>query len=151
MLEKEDHSMDQLEAIHQREHEDARYSLIPEQVQDKDFSIKKEKTCANIGTMPIIVSVPQCCSNGKMGVLQGHGSHTPLQDESETPMMDVVKRGCRPDTNTETRGTCDCAGASVHNSKRTPMQIRRHQHRNYNRNRQLSMLIVNIETDAQTE
>ena len=43
MLEKEDHSMDQLEAIHQREHKDARYFLIPEQVQDKDFNIKKER------------------------------------------------------------------------------------------------------------
>ena len=31
------------------------------------------------------------------------------------------------------------------------LQIRRHQQRNRNRNRQLSMLIVNIETDAQTE
>ena len=57
MLEKEDHSMDQVEAIHQREHNDARYFSIPEQVQDKDFSIKKEQNCANIGRMPIIASV----------------------------------------------------------------------------------------------
>ena len=27
-----------------------------------------------------------------MGVLQGHGSHTPLQDEGEMPVMDLVKR-----------------------------------------------------------
>ena len=92
MLEKEDHSMDQLEALHQREHKDARYFWTPEQVQDKDFSIKKEKNCANIGRMPIIASVLLCCSNSKMGVLQGHGSHTPLQDEVETPMMDLVKK-----------------------------------------------------------
>ena len=79
----------------------------------------------------------------------GHGSRTPLQDEGETPVMDLVEGCCRPDTKTETRGTCVCAEATIHNSKRTPMQIRRHLH--MNRNRQLSMLIVNIETDAQTE
>ena len=56
MLEKDDHSMDQMEAIHQREHKDARYFSIPEQVQDKDFS-NKEKNCGNIGNMPIIASV----------------------------------------------------------------------------------------------
>ena len=48
MLEKEDHSMDQLEATHQREHKVALYFWMPEQVQDKEFSIKKEKNCANL-------------------------------------------------------------------------------------------------------
>ena len=55
--ETENHSMDQLEAIQQREHKDSRYFWIPEQVQDHDFSIKKEKNCANIGRIPIIASV----------------------------------------------------------------------------------------------
>ena len=82
MLEKtENHSMDQLEAIHQRKHKDARYNRIPEQVQDEDVSIKKEKDYENIGKRPIIASVLQCFSNCKIGVLQGHGSHPPLQDE----------------------------------------------------------------------
>ena len=48
MLEKQNHSMDQLEAIHQREHKDALYFWIPEQVQDEDFSVKKEKNCAQM-------------------------------------------------------------------------------------------------------
>ena len=48
MLEKQNHPMAQLEAIQQREHKDARYFWIPEQVQDEDFSIKKEMSCAQI-------------------------------------------------------------------------------------------------------
>ena len=68
--ETENHSMDQLEATHQREHKDARYFWTPEQVQDEDFSIKKDKNCANIGKMPIIASVLQCCSNRKTGIPQ---------------------------------------------------------------------------------
>ena len=79
--ETENHSMDQLEAIHQREHKDARYFRIPEQVQDEDVSVEKEKDCANIGKRPIIASVLQCYSNCQIGAPQGHGSHTPLQDE----------------------------------------------------------------------
>ena len=56
--ETENHSVDQLEAIHQREHKDALYFFwIPEQVQDEDFSIEKEMDCANIGKRPIIASV----------------------------------------------------------------------------------------------
>ena len=79
--ETENPSMDQLEAIHHRDPKDARYFRIPEQVQYEDFSIKKEKNCAAIGKMPIIASVLQCYSNCIFGVLQGHGSHTPQQDE----------------------------------------------------------------------
>ena len=52
--ETENYSTDQLEARHQREHKDVRYFWIPEQVQDEDFSTKKEKNCANTGKMPII-------------------------------------------------------------------------------------------------
>ena len=57
--ETENHSMDQLEAIHQREHKDARYFRIPEQVQDEDVSITKEKDCTNIGKGQ---SLLQCCN-----------------------------------------------------------------------------------------
>ena len=39
---------DRLEAIHRREHKDIRYFGIQEQVRDEDFSIKKEKNCANV-------------------------------------------------------------------------------------------------------
>ena len=48
-----------------------------------------------------------------------HGSHTPLQDEGDDPMMDLV----------------------------TGLQTRRHDHRN----RELSALIVDNETDVQAE
>ena len=48
-----------------------------------------------------------------------HGSHTPLQDDGDEPMMDLV----------------------------TGLQTRRREHRN----RQLSALFVNIETDVQAE
>ena len=78
------------------EHRDVRYFWIQEQVRDEDFSIKKEKNCANVGTKPIFASVLQCCSNCKMGVLEDHGSHTPLQDEGEEPRMDLVN-GFSPD------------------------------------------------------
>ena len=63
MLEKEDHSMDQLEAIHQREHKDARYFWIPEQVQDKDFSIKKENNlggCKSLLQYFNVVQMARC-------------------------------------------------------------------------------------------
>ena len=52
-------------------------------------------------------------------------SHAPLQDDGDEPMMDLVK-GCSPVVDTETR---------------------RHGHRN----RHLSALSVNIETDVQAE
>ena len=74
---------DRLEAEQQREHKDMRDFWIQEQVQDEDFSIKKEKNCANVGKKPIVASVLQCCSNCKIGILQDHGSHTPLQDEGD--------------------------------------------------------------------
>ena len=78
---------------------------------------KKELNCSNIGRMPIITSVLLCCSNGKMCVLQ-MGSHTPLQDEGETLMVDLVKGSVYPiriqrpevrDTSTETEtDSCQC-------------------------------------------
>ena len=88
--EKENSSKDILEARNQREHKDVRCFWIPEQVQDEDFSIKKEKNCANCGKMPIIAPVLQCCSNCKIGILQDHGSHTPRQDERSSPVMVLV-------------------------------------------------------------
>ena len=63
-----------------------------------------------------------------------HGSHTPLQDMKVTkPITDLVK-GCRPDVDTEPRG-----------NKSTRRRKEEH------RNRQLSALIVNLETDVQAE
>ena len=67
--ESENHSMDQLEAIHRREHKDARYFRRPEQVQDEGVCIKKEKDCTNIGKRPIIASALQCYSNCEIGIL----------------------------------------------------------------------------------
>ena len=43
---------------------------IQEQVRDEDFSVKKGKHCANVVTKPIVASVLQCCSNGKIGILR---------------------------------------------------------------------------------
>ena len=132
--ETETSSTDLLEARHQREHKDVRYFSIPDQVQDEDFSIKKEKNCANIGKTPIIALVLQCCSNCKIGSLQDHGSHTPLQDEGSSLVMDLA-------TGFQTR--CELMMDVA-----PRLQTRRH-HRH--RNKQLSVLIVNVETDAQTE
>ena len=53
------HSTDLLEVGHQREHRDERYFWIQEQVQDEDFSVRKEKNCANVGKKPIVASVLQ--------------------------------------------------------------------------------------------
>ena len=50
---------DRLEAGQQREHKAMRYFWTQEQVRDEDFSIKKEKNCANVGTKPIFASVLQ--------------------------------------------------------------------------------------------
>ena len=47
--ETENSSTDLLVAIDQREYRDERHFWIPEQVQEEDFNIKKEKNCANIG------------------------------------------------------------------------------------------------------
>ena len=42
---------------------------------------ERKELRANVGKRPIIASVLQCYSKYKIGVVQGHGSHTPLQDE----------------------------------------------------------------------
>ena len=79
-----------MEAEQQKEHKDMRDFWIQERVQDGGLSIKEEKNCANVGKKPIVASVLQCCSNCKIGILQDHGSHTPLQDEGEEPMMGLA-------------------------------------------------------------
>ena len=81
---------DRLEAGQQREHKDMRDFWIQEQVRTEDFSITKEKNCANVVTKPIVASILQCSSNCKIGILQDHGSHTPLQDDGDKPMMYLV-------------------------------------------------------------
>ena len=102
IVETENFLTDRLKARHQREHKDVRYSWIQEQVRDEDFSIKKGKNYANVGTKPIFASVLQCCSKCKIGILQDCGSHTPLQDEGEEPRMDLVN-GCSPSLHVQTR------------------------------------------------
>ena len=63
---------DQLEAVQQREHRDTRDFLGTRTSSRR--SIKKEKKRANVATirktMPIVASVPQCCSNRKIGIPQ---------------------------------------------------------------------------------
>ena len=78
---------DRLEAGQQREHKDMRYFWIQEQVRDEDFSIKKEKNCANVGTKPIFVSSLQQHCKLQDWYSTDHGSHTPLQDDGDEPMM----------------------------------------------------------------
>ena len=136
---------DRLEAGQQREHKDMRYFWKREQVQCEDFSIK-EKTCANVGTKPIIASLQQCCSNCELVFYK--------------TMDPTVHYKMKADE------TCDGSGERLQPGRtqrpryvhrqpryvhRDPMQTRRHQHRNKSRNRQLPVLIVNTETDAQTE
>ena len=52
---------DRLDAGQQTKHKDMRYFWTQEQVRDEDFSIKKEKNCANVETKPILASAPQQC------------------------------------------------------------------------------------------
>ena len=61
-------------------HKDVRYFWKREQVQCEDFSIK-EKTCANVGTKPIVASVLQQQCELQDWYSTDHGSHIPLQDE----------------------------------------------------------------------
>ena len=72
---------DRLEAGQQMEHKDMRYFWIQEQVRDEDFSVKKEKNCANVGTKPIFASVLQQPCKLQDWYSMEHGSHTPPQDK----------------------------------------------------------------------
>ena len=65
-----------------------RYCSIQEHVRDEDFSIKKEKNCANVGTKPIF----QRYCKLQDWYSTDHGSHTPLQDEGDEPMTDLAPR-----------------------------------------------------------
>ena len=97
---------DRLKAGQQRKHKDMRDFWMQEQVRDEDLSIKKEKNCANVGKKPIVTPVLQCCPNCKIGILQDHGSHTPLLDEGEEPRMDLAAASVcaqRPSVYTQTR------------------------------------------------
>ena len=85
-------------------HIGTRYFWKQERVLDGHLSIKKAlsaKNCADVGTKP----APQHHNN--TASLQDwystdHGSHTPLHDEGDEPLMYLVK-GCSPDIDTETR------------------------------------------------
>ena len=83
---------DRLEAGQLMEHKDMRHFWIQEQVRDEDFSIKKEKNCANFGTKPIFASVQQQHCKLKDKYTTDDGSHTPLQDDGDEPMMDLAPR-----------------------------------------------------------
>ena len=67
-----------------------RFFRVQERVQEGDLSIKKVftvKICANVGTKPQL----QYCNNiAKDWFPTDHGSHTPLQDDSDEPMMGLV-------------------------------------------------------------
>ena len=111
---------DRLGAGQRTKHIDTRYFWVQERVQDGDLNINKEPSAKTAQVMERSQSLLQYYNN--IGSLQKwysthHGSHTPLQDDGDDPMMDLV----------------------------TGMHTRRHEHRN----RQLSALIVNIETDVQ--
>ena len=69
-----------------------RYLWIQEQVRDEDFSIKKEKNGANVGTKPIFASVLQQQCKLQDWYSSDHGSHTPLQDDGDEPMMGLAPR-----------------------------------------------------------
>ena len=101
------------------------YFPIQELVHDGDFSIKKvltAKNCADVGTKPVSASVASL----QEWYSTSHGSQTPLQDEDD----EVYD------------GSCD--GMQIRCEHRDP---EKHEHRN----RQLSALTVNIETEVQAE
>ena len=124
--ETENSSMDQLEARHQREHKDVRFFRY----QGRRLQYRRRKRIAqNTGKMPIIASVLQCCSNCEIGMTMDPTLHYKMKADEA---YDGSGERLQP--------------RYVH---RDPMQARRHLHRN--KNRQLSKLIVKIETDAQTE
>ena len=125
--------------------------LLDTRTSSRQVTVSRRKRFAQIleGCQSLL-SVLQCFSNCKMGILQGHGSRTPATRRRMTNAYDgsgekglQARYECR-----EPRYMC-VQKPRCRTQRDTPMHIRRHQHRN--RNRQLSMLIVNIETDAQTE
>ena len=85
---------DRLGAGQRTKHIDTRYFWIKERVQDGDLSIKKvltAKNCADVGTMPVSASAQQQhCKFLQDWYSTDHGSHTPLHDEGDEPMMDLV-------------------------------------------------------------
>ena len=97
---------DRLGAGQRTKHIDTRYFWIQERVQDGDFSIKKvlsAKICADVGTKTVSASqFYNIIASLQDWYYTDHESHTPLQDECDKLMMDLV-RGCRPYVNTETR------------------------------------------------
>ena len=90
--EKENSLTDRLKAGQQTKHKDMQYFWRQEQVRDEDFSIKKRKNCANVGTKPIFASVLQQHCKLQDWYSTDHGSHTPLQDGGDEPMMDLAPR-----------------------------------------------------------
>ena len=120
--ETENYSMDQLAAIRQREHKDARYFWIPEQVQDEDFSIKRKKRIAQILERSHsllhyckVIQIARLVFYKAMGeVYDGFGGRVATPIETNRNLMRADK-GCgaevadSEDTNRETEtDNCQC-------------------------------------------
>ena len=105
------HSTALLEVGHQREHRDERYFWIQEQVQDEDFSVRKEKNCANVGKKPIIASVLQKKPRMDLVIGCSPGMHVQTRYEHGGLGMYTETRCKLGDTNTETEtetDSCQC-------------------------------------------
>ena len=135
---------DRLEAVQQREHRDTRDILGSGTSSSRRCQYQEGKEAANVGTKPIFASVLQCCSNCRLVFYR-----------TMDPALHYKRKVDEAHDGSGERLQPRCAQRPRHVHRdpqymhRNPMQNRRHQHRN--RNRQLSLLIVNIETDAQTE
>ena len=137
MLEKEEHSMDQLEATHQREQKDARYFGIPEQVQDKDLKIKKEK----------IAQILEGCQS----LLQYYNDVQIARSvlcKAEDPTLH-----CKMKADKVYDGSGERLQRRYVYTEKTTTQTRRHQKQKQKQRQKQTVIsdIVNIETDAQAE
>ena len=84
---------DRLEAGQRTKYTYARFFWIQERAQDGDLSVKKVltvKNCADVGTQPVSASILQQRCKFAGWYSSDHGSHTPLQDDGDGPMMYLV-------------------------------------------------------------
>ena len=96
---------DRLGAGERTKHIDTRYFWIQARVQDGDFSIKKclqRRTAQMLERSQSLLQYYNDIASLQDWYSTDHGSHTPLQDDGDEPMMDLMK-GCSPDVDTETR------------------------------------------------
>ena len=88
---------DQLEAVQQREHRDTQQFLGTGKSSRRRCQYqegKEARECCNNKQNQIqsLLLVEQYCSNRKIGVSTGHGSHTPLQNDGNKLIMDLAQR-----------------------------------------------------------